>query len=64
MTSVMLFFQMELAKCSDRYFSGRPVYLAKVLGSSVEEFVTNNGLLREDRGELVEFGFLPGCPRP
>ena len=40
MTSAVLFFQMEFAKCSDRYFSGRPVYLAKVLGSSVEEFVT------------------------
>ena len=40
MTSVMLFFQMELAKWSDRYFSGRPVYLANVLGSNVDEFVT------------------------
>ena len=39
MTSAVLFFQMELAKCSDRYLSGRPVALANWLGRSVEEFV-------------------------
>ena len=32
---------MEFAKCSDRYSSGRPVYLANFDGSRVEEFVTS-----------------------
>ena len=38
--SAVLFFQMELAKCRDRYFSGLPVYLANMDGRSVEELVT------------------------
>ena len=41
MISAVLFFQMELAKCSDRNFSGRPVYLAILEGKSVEELVTS-----------------------
>ena len=41
MISAMLFFQIEFAKCSDRYLSGRPVYLANFDGSRVEEFVTS-----------------------
>ena len=40
MISAVLFFQMELAKCSARYFSGLPVYLANFEGSNVDEFVT------------------------
>ena len=39
MISAVLFFQIEFAKCSDRYFLGRPVYLANWLGSSVDELV-------------------------
>ena len=38
-TSAVLFFQIELAKCSERYLSGRPVCAAKVEGRSVEELV-------------------------
>ena len=44
MTSVMLFFQMELAKWRDRNFSGLPVALANLEGSRVEELVTSTVL--------------------
>ena len=40
MISATLFFQIEFAKCIDKYLSGLPVYLAKALGSKVEELVT------------------------
>lgn len=56
----MLFFQMELAKCSDRYFSGRPVYLAKVLGSSVEELVTTTVFVGVPGELLVEVNLCLG----
>ena len=39
-TSAVLFLQISLAKCSARYFSGRPVLSANALGSMVEELVT------------------------
>ena len=38
--SAVLFFQMELAKCRDKNFSGLPVNFANFEGSSVEELVT------------------------
>ena len=39
MTSVILFFQILFAKCKDKYFSGRFVYLANFDGNNVDEFV-------------------------
>ena len=39
-TSAVLFFQIELAKCKAKNLSGLPVYLASLLGSIVEELVT------------------------
>ena len=35
----MLFFQIELAKCNDKYIFGRPVYLANFEGNKVDELV-------------------------
>ena len=49
MTSAVLFFQIELAKCKAKNLIGLPVYLESLLGSMVEELVTtivfsgNNG---------------------
>ena len=39
-TSAVLFFQIELAKCKAKNLSGLFVYLASLLGNIVEEFVT------------------------
>ena len=39
-TSAVLFFHIELAKWSAKNISGLPVYLASLLGSIVDEFVT------------------------
>ena len=35
MTSVILFFQILFAKCNDKYFSGRFVYLANFDGNNI-----------------------------
>ena len=44
MTSAVLFFQMEFAKCRATYLAGRPVFLANCPGKRVEELVATTVL--------------------